>query len=170
MIRGLFIGRFQPYHLGHHQAILGILAELDELIIGIGSAQYSHQLQNPFTAGERAQMIAAALKGKLSNPCYLIPLEDVNRNSIWVAHVRSLCPQFQRVYSCNPLVLELFREAGIQTKQHTLIQPGLYSGREIRRRMLQNEPWEHLVPPEVAQFIHQIRGVERLKRVAGLSI
>lgn len=167
MSRGLFIGRFQPYHLGHHQAILKLSSELDELIIAIGSAQHSHQLQNPFTAGERMYMISSALKGKLTNPCYLIPVMDVNRNSIWVAHLRSLCPPFERVYSCNPLVLRLFREAGIQAMEHELIQPKLYSGTEIRRRMIADEPWEHLVPPEVAQVIKQIGGVERLKCISG---
>ncbi|MEM0023032.1 MAG: adenylyltransferase/cytidyltransferase family protein, partial [Archaeoglobaceae archaeon] len=49
-MRALFIGRFQPYHLGHHEVVKKILEEVDELIIGIGSAQESHSLENPFTA------------------------------------------------------------------------------------------------------------------------
>ncbi|MEM3079801.1 MAG: adenylyltransferase/cytidyltransferase family protein, partial [Thermoproteota archaeon] len=51
--RGLFIGRFQPFHLGHLKAVEYIINRVDEVIIGIGSAQYSHTLENPFTAGER---------------------------------------------------------------------------------------------------------------------
>ncbi|HDM88409.1 MAG TPA: nicotinamide-nucleotide adenylyltransferase, partial [Candidatus Bathyarchaeota archaeon] len=42
MRRGLFIGRFQPPHLGHLHAIKQALEECDELIIVIGSSQYSH--------------------------------------------------------------------------------------------------------------------------------
>src|SRR3970040_1541422 len=51
--RALWIGRFQPFHLGHLSMAKRILAEVDELVIGIGSAQYSHTPENPFTAGER---------------------------------------------------------------------------------------------------------------------
>ncbi|HLN89981.1 MAG TPA: adenylyltransferase/cytidyltransferase family protein, partial [Candidatus Binatia bacterium] len=51
--RGLYVGRFQPFHLGHLDAIKYVLKEVDELVIVIGSAQYSHNSNNPFTAGER---------------------------------------------------------------------------------------------------------------------
>jgi nicotinamide-nucleotide adenylyltransferase len=39
--RGLLIGRFQPFHIGHLKAIEQATSENDEVIIGIGSAQYS---------------------------------------------------------------------------------------------------------------------------------
>ena len=55
--RGLYVGRFQPFHLGHLGAIKEVLKEVDELAIVIGSAQYSHNPSNPFTAGERLVMI-----------------------------------------------------------------------------------------------------------------
>ena len=43
-IRGILIGRMQPVHNGHLQVIDKILEEVDEIIIGIGSAQLSHEL------------------------------------------------------------------------------------------------------------------------------
>ncbi|MEM2975778.1 MAG: adenylyltransferase/cytidyltransferase family protein, partial [Candidatus Bathyarchaeia archaeon] len=49
MKRGLFVGRFQPFHLGHLTAVKNILKSVDELVIIVGSAQYSHRLDNPFT-------------------------------------------------------------------------------------------------------------------------
>ena len=52
-VRGLLVGRLQPIHDGHMDVISRILAEVDEVIIGIGSAQLSHTLKDPFTAGER---------------------------------------------------------------------------------------------------------------------
>lgn len=45
--RGLFVGRFQPFHLGHLEAIKDTLGEVDELVIVIGSAQYSHDVDDP---------------------------------------------------------------------------------------------------------------------------
>ena len=71
MIRGLFIGRFSPFHLGHLQMIKTILSEVDELIIVIGSAQQSHTMTDPFTAGERGLMIRESLRTEG------IPLENI---------------------------------------------------------------------------------------------
>ncbi|HIP26013.1 MAG TPA: nicotinamide-nucleotide adenylyltransferase, partial [Archaeoglobus profundus] len=117
MKRGFFIGRFQPYHLGHHNVIKHIVYEVDELIIGIGSAQESHTLENPFTAGERILMVARALDEidkDLRKRVYIIPLEDIYRNSLWVSHVCSMVPPFDVVFSNNPLVIRLFKEAGFK--------------------------------------------------------
>jgi len=60
--RGLIVGRFQPFHKGHLHAVKRVLEEVDEIIIVVGSAQYSHRLDNPFTAGERLLMIRRALQ------------------------------------------------------------------------------------------------------------
>ena len=81
--RGLLIGRMQPVHNGHIEIIKQILEEVDEIIIGIGSAQLSHELKNPFTAGERLMMLNQALAENdiERNRYYIIPMEDVNRNA-----------------------------------------------------------------------------------------
>ncbi|MCX8176649.1 MAG: adenylyltransferase/cytidyltransferase family protein, partial [Candidatus Bathyarchaeota archaeon] len=58
---GFYIGRFQPVHNGHIYAIRYALGRVKELIIGIGSAQFSHEVENPFTAGERFTMLRLGL-------------------------------------------------------------------------------------------------------------
>ena len=45
-MRGLLVGRMQPVHEGHLEVIKRILEEVDEVIIGIGSAQLSHTLKD----------------------------------------------------------------------------------------------------------------------------
>ena len=112
--RGLLIGRMQPVHNGHIEIIKQILEEVDEIIIGIGSAQLSHELKNPFTAGERLMMLNQALAENdiERNRYYIIPMEDVNRNALWVAHVKMMTPPFKEVYSGNSLVKQLFSEEG----------------------------------------------------------
>ena len=110
MKRGFYIGRFQPYHNGHQSVLERIAAEVDEIIIGVGSAQLSHTRDNPFTSGERVLMITRALSS-LGCPFYVIPIEDVQRNALWAAHVRSMTPPFDCCYSSNPLVVRLFKEA-----------------------------------------------------------
>ncbi|MCS4542145.1 MAG: nicotinamide-nucleotide adenylyltransferase, partial [Euryarchaeota archaeon] len=105
-MRGLIIGRYQPFHLGHIKVITEIMNEIEELIIGVGSAQYSHTLQDPFTAGERILMIKKALyESKIPRErYYIIPIPDVNQHALWVARTESLTPPFEVVYSHNPLV------------------------------------------------------------------
>ena len=71
--RGLIVGRFQPYHFGHHVAIKKIIDDVDELIIVVGSSKESHSRKNPFTAGERIEMIVTALKNDvIYNKCFII--------------------------------------------------------------------------------------------------
>ena len=166
MRRGFYIGRFQPYHNGHQSVLEHIAEEVDEIIIGIGSAQLSHQLENPFTAGERVLMITRALS-KLDRPFYVIPIEDIKRNALWVAHVRSMTPPFDLCYSSNPLVVQLFRESGTSVQSPAMYERDILSGTEIRKRMLSGESWESLVPQEVVRVIREIYGVERLCQIAG---
>jgi nicotinamide-nucleotide adenylyltransferase len=166
-LRALLIGRYQPFHKGHLEVIRCILKEADDLIIGIGSAQISHTIDNPFTAGERITMISSALReeGLIERCSYIIPIPDVWNNALWVTHVKSLTPHFDVVYTGNPLARRLFMEGGIEAREQPLFDRAKYSGTEIRRRMLSGEEWESLVPPAVVKVIKSIGGVERLRDI-----
>jgi nicotinamide-nucleotide adenylyltransferase len=138
---------------------------VDEIVIGIGSAQLSHLADNPFTAGERVLMITRAL-ASLGCPFYVIPIEDIRRNALWVAHVQSMTPPFDLCYSSNPLVVQLFKEAGITVQSPAMYERETLSGTEIRKRMLDGAPWKNLVPPAVVQVLKEIDGVERLRQIS----
>jgi len=163
--RAFYIGRFQPYHLGHHKVIGMLINEVEELIIGVGSAQKSHTTIDPFTAGERVMMISKAVS-EFDIPFYVIPIEDVEYNSLWVSHVKAMVPPFSVVFSNNPLVERLFYEAGIPVRNLPMFNRGKYSGTEIRRRMIEGEVWESLVPKCVADIIYEVKGVERIRKLA----
>jgi nicotinamide-nucleotide adenylyltransferase len=164
MKRGFYIGRFQPYHNGHQSVLEHIADEVDEIVIGVGSAQLSHTPDNPFTAGERVLMITRSL-ASLDCPFYVIPIEDIKRNALWVAHVQSMTPPFDLCYSSNPLVVQLFKEAGVTVQSPSMYERDTHSGTEIRRRMLNNQPWKNLVPHAVADVIKEIDGVIRLRQI-----
>jgi bifunctional NMN adenylyltransferase/nudix hydrolase len=58
----VFIGRFQPVHVGH-EAILKRCAELaDNVIILVGSKTASRSVRNPFTFRERLDLLDAAVE------------------------------------------------------------------------------------------------------------
>jgi len=163
--RGLFVGRFQPFHLGHLNAIKDILKEVEELVIVIGGAQYSHNINNPFTAGERLIMVRKALEesGMDYSRVWVVPVPDVHLHMMWVSAVEGYTPPFDVVYSNEPLTRRLFIEAGYKVKAVRFHERKLYSSTEIRERMLKGESWEELVPKGVAAFIKEIDGVNRLR-------
>ena len=162
----LVVGRFQPLHKGHMDVILKCAEESDHLTIGIGSAQYSHTPENPFTAGERYMMINKALRDEGIGNYSIVPIEDLNRYPIWVAHVVSLVPPFRRVYSNNPLTKRLFQESGFEVRDSPLYNRDVFSGTEIRRRIINDEEWRTLVPSAVAEVIDAIDGVNRIKQIS----
>jgi nicotinamide-nucleotide adenylyltransferase len=164
MTRGFYIGRFQPFHQGHHAMIDKISEEVDELVVGIGSADQSHTVRNPYTAGERIMMITKAL-AEFDMTTYAVPIEDLNRNSVWVSHVQSMSPRFDVAYSNNPLVVRLFEEADIEVRQSPMYHRDEFKGTEVRERMAADGDWESLVPEAVVEVIAEIEGVERIQRI-----
>jgi nicotinamide-nucleotide adenylyltransferase len=164
-MRGFYIGRFQPYHDGHHHMVDEIAEEVDELVLGIGSADASHTTRNPFTAGERVMMVTKSV-AEFDLTTYVVPIEDIERNSVWVSHVQSMSPRFDVAYSNNPLVVQLFREAGVEVRGYPMYNREELEGTGLRERMLAGDPWEHLVPDPVVEVIGDIGGVERLRRIA----
>lgn len=165
--RGLLIGRMQPVHNGHIEVIKETLEEVDEIIIGIGSAQLSHELKDPFTAGERVLMMRNALieEGIDLNKTYIIPIEDINRNKLWVSQVEMVSPPFKKVYSGNSLVQVLFSEEGYEVIAPELFDRKVLSGTEIRKRILRDENWQSLVPKATVDIIEEINGVDRIKHL-----
>ena len=165
MKRGLYVGRFQPFHNGHKAVIDLLCNEVDELIIGIGSAQMSHDIRHPFTAGERVLMIQRVL-ADAKIPVYIIPLEDIKRNALWVAHVVSMVPPFDVVYTSNPLVIRLFTEAGFRVESPPMYQRQELSGTAIRQKMLEGSDWKQYVPEKAAAVIASVGGVERIRDIS----
>lgn len=161
--RPLFVGRFQPFHLGHLDMVRRILAAHGEIVIGIGSAQYSHTRENPFTAGERYEMIRRTLDAEEIHAYHIVPIPDTHVHSVWVGHVVSLLPRFDLVYTNSPLVVRLFREKGIRVVELPLLEKEAYSGRIVRDRIFNGGPWRELVPPPVAAYILEIDGPQRIR-------
>ena len=169
-MNGLIVGRYQPFHLGHLAAVKEALGHCERLIIAIGSAQYSHTRENPFTAGERYEMIFSAVRDEgISERVNIIPVIDVNRYAVWVSHVRSLVPPFHTIFTNNPLTQRLFSESGYEVRQTRIYNKEKYSGSFIREQMINGGDWKHSVPPSVREIIDRFGGVDRVRELFYLS-
>jgi len=166
--RGLYVGRFQPFHIGHLDAIKYVLDQVDELVIVIGSAQYSHKSNNPFTAGERLVMIRRALleAGVDYSKLWMVPVPDVHLHMLWVSAVEGYTPKFNTLYSNEPLTRRLFMEAGYEVKNIPLFDRRVYMSTIIREKMAEGDSWKKLVPKSVAEFILEIDGINRVRDLA----
>lgn len=164
-MEGLLVGRFQPFHLGHLEAVKYASSKVDMLWIVIGSAQKSHEKRNPFTAGERLLMIKNTLDAANINNWYAIPVFDANSHYLWVRSIDMLVPHYDIVFTNDPLSELLFKEEGKEVMKIDLKDRSILSGTEIRRRIASDEEWKHLVPRDVSSIIEEI-GVDRIKSVS----
>jgi nicotinamide-nucleotide adenylyltransferase len=162
---GLFVGRFQPFHNGHLAAVKYALKKIDYLYIVVGSAQKSHERDNPFTAGERIMMIKAALNeaGVDANRWMLIPVQDADSHSVWTATLRSTVPKFDMVFSNDTLTIRLLKEEGTDVIAIPYLNRSEYSATNVRARILERKDWETLVPPAVDRIVKELDGVGRVR-------
>jgi len=163
MTTGLFIGRFQPFHKGHLQDIKDAIKEVDELIIAIGSSQFSHTEENPFSVEERIEMIESTLiKNNISNYT-IFPVPDIGDDKKWIEHVKVIVPEFDIVFTGNELTEKLFIEKNYKVKKVNLMK-GI-NGTTIRDKIIKNQDWQELVPEQVKDFIEKNNIVERIKKL-----
>ncbi len=159
------MGRFQPFHLGHLEAVRYALKQVDYLYVVVGSAQRSHERDNPFTAAERIMMIKSALDGNKVDPSRwsAIPIADADSHSLWVSTVESMVPKFDIVFTNDALTFLLFNEEGIEVKAVPYFDRSRYSATNVRDRILERRDWEALVPPQVAKLVKKFGGVQRVR-------
>ncbi|MCX8180560.1 MAG: nicotinamide-nucleotide adenylyltransferase [Thermofilaceae archaeon] len=169
--RGLFIGRFQPFHQGHLYALKWIAEREREVVIAVGSAQHSYSFRNPFTLGERLEMISLCLKEKeLWGRTIVAGVPDTNgQHSLWVQVVKTCCPHFSRVYTNEPLTRLLFEEAGYRVIGIPFFNRELYEGTRVRTLIAEGGDWESLVPQAVAVVIKEINGIDRIRQLYQLE-
>ena len=166
-MRAIMPGRFQPFHKGHLNVVKWALDKVDELIIVVGSAQESHTLQNPMTAGERILMIRRALECAEIDlkRVYIIPVPDILMNSAWVAHVKTYVPPFNYVVTRNPLVKVLFKESGYKVLEPPAFKREKYVATNIRYQMSTGGSWEEYLPECVPELIRRMGIIDRLKNL-----
>jgi nicotinamide-nucleotide adenylyltransferase len=165
-MRALVIGRFQPFHKGHLAVCEEIAMEADELLIGVAAAADSGTPRNPFTAGERNEMIRLALEGAGIGPYRIIDLPDIHNPPVWARYVANLTPPFDLVVAHSDDTLGLFEEAGFTVRKATPYERDNYSGTRIRELMVEGGQWETLVPSAVKEYLKGIDGATRVTWLA----
>jgi len=167
-MRGLMMGRFQPFHLGHLDLVRQILKECDEVIILVTSAQFNYLGKDPFTAGERIEMIHNSLKESEVDltRCMVIALENQFNIATWTSYLKSMLPSFDKVYSGNDYVKMLLDDSDIKVIKPTFLDRSSYNATKIRSMIMSGDNWEQFVPFAVSSFIKKINGKNRLSIIS----
>lgn len=166
-LRVLLLGRFQPPHRGHLQALRRAARRYEAVFVGIGSSQLSHTPDNPFTCGERVELLRAGLGPRAPRNVFLYPVPDLRRHAAWVAHVEHLVPPFDVVITHNPLTRRLFRAAGYRVEPAPLWNRDEWSGRTVRQRIREGTSVDDLLTPPVRRRLEELEGFSRIRRLGG---
>ena len=164
-MNGLLIGRFQPFHKGHLSAVNFGLTKVENLWIGIGSSNKSHEKKNPFTADERKEMIISSLDSESLKRVKVFYVPDIGDHEKWTYHVDSIVPKYDVVFSNDDFTLSLYKKRGIQVIEVPLLQRDMISGTKIRELILQGKDWSGLVPEGTENVLLKINAKERLAKI-----
>jgi nicotinamide-nucleotide adenylyltransferase len=159
------MGRFQPFHLGHLDLARQILKECDEVIILVTSSQFNYLEKDPFTAGERIEMIHDSIKESDIDlaRCIVLAIENQFNIATWVAYLKSMLPHFDKVYSGNEYVKMLLADSEIEVIKPIFLERGKFNATKIRSMIISDENWQDLVPSAISKFIEKINAKNRLE-------
>jgi len=151
--RGLVVGRFQPFHLGHIHLIKKSLQLCEKLIIGIGSSNVSDQ-NNIFTYEERKTMIDLfVLEERLKKRIIkIVPIPDVPDDNEWFRIVCERAGKVDVFFGNNEWVNDIFKSSGIPTHTISYLDRANLNGKKIRELMKNNKKWDD----RVANYIQKV--------------
>jgi len=118
-------------------------------------------------------MIRAALleAGLSMDQVDIIPLSDIHIHPLWVSHLKSFVPYFDKAYTHNPLVRSLFRDAGVPIDETDLLKRTSYSGHHVRDLIKwENDEWEALLPDAVIDIIKKFKLDERIRKIGDTTL
>ncbi len=162
---GLLIGRFQPFHKGHLEAVRIGLSKVDNLWIGIGSSNKSHEKRNPFTAEERKEMILSSLDPAMLKRVKIFFVPDTGDHEKWTYHVDSIVPPYDVVFSNDEFTLSLYKKRGKNVIEVPLLKRDIISGTNIREMIVSGKDWSDLVPEGTKKILLKIDAKNRLLKI-----
>lgn len=102
---GLYIGRFQPFHIGHEQIIRKAISECDRVLLMIGSSDESRTVKNPFTDVERFEMIDKSFHDAIRFKLLPVRLPDFKTDEEWKETVKSYVNFAKFITGANEVTL-----------------------------------------------------------------
>jgi bifunctional NMN adenylyltransferase/nudix hydrolase len=140
---GVFIGRFQPFHMGHIFVASKALENVSRLLILIGSSFEPRSIRNPWTFEEREKMLRSCFSAEQNSRIICEPLIDIRYNDVlWITEVQRIT--YMHNESDQQIALIRY-ESEAESRDYTVLFPqwgyiGIEhelnnSGRDIRHEL-----------------------------------
>ena len=162
---GLLIGRFQPFHLGHLDAVLFGLSRIENLFIGIGSSNKSNEKKNPFSAEERTEMIISSIEPSMIDRVKIFNIPDMDNHEKWTFEIDQIVTKYSTVFTNDEFTKTLFEKRQINVIPVVLKDREKFSGTNIRQIITDNGNWQDMVPQGTREVLNRINAIERLKNL-----
>ena len=162
------IGRFKPLHHGHAELLTSLCEHSEHVTIGLGSPN-KHDDRNPFTATESKEMIDAVLQKRFTNYSFA-EINDCGDNDEWKQIVKKQFSKLDAFVTENTWVKSILLNDYRIVHPKEIMPKGKFlrlHATDIRKAMARKEPWQHLVPTEVAKFIQEKKLDERFRTEFG---
>ena len=164
-MNGLLIGRFQPFHKGHLEAVNFGLSKVEKLWIGIGSSNKSYEKRNPFTDEERKEMILSSLDSEKLKRVKIYYIPDTGDHESWTYHVDSIVPAYDVVFSNDDFTITLYKKREKDVIEVPLFKRDAISGTNIREMIYNGKDWLGLVPEGTKKVLLKIDAKARLSKI-----
>lgn len=166
MKKGIYVGRFQPFHLGHWSVVERACKMVDELTIVIGSAQHSFTWYNPFTVEERVRMIKESIDDGLNVRIMSTP--DIEDPSSWPEYIMfNAGEDIRTLFSGNmDGVVSLFQKHCTNMDIIIFGREKLISASDVRKMMGKGDAfWKTQLPEGTIKVIEECNGEQRIKNL-----
>ena len=141
---GLLIGRFQPFHLGHLEALRFALSKVDKLWVGLGSSNKPVEKNNPFTAQQRKEMILSSIDDSMKEKISIYFIPDVDNHVRWIEKIDTIVPKFDIIFSNDDLTKHLYSKRNTKVLAIPFLNRESLSGTNIRDLIVNDQKWEIL--------------------------
>ena len=162
-MNGLLIGRFQPFHLGHLEALQFALSKVDKLWLGLGSSNKPMEKTNPFTVEERKQMILSSIDDSIKNKISIYSIPDLDNHVKWIENIDTIVPDYQIVFSNDPMTEHLYSKRDVNVMTIPFFKRDQLSGTRLRNLIKSDQKWDDLVPEGTKLLLQKFDAKNRLK-------
>ena len=162
---GLLVGRFQPFHLGHLDAVLFGLSRTENLFIGVGSSNKFNEKKNPFSAEERKEMIISSIESSMLERVKIFEIPDFDNQEKWTFEIDQIVPKYDVVFTNDEFTKTLFKKRQINVIPVVLKEREKFSGTNIRQLIIDDKNWQDLVPQGTRKVLDKLNAKKRLKNL-----
>ena len=164
-MNGLLIGRFQPFHLGHLEALRFALSKVDNLWVGLGSSNLPAQKNNPFSADQRKEMILSSIDDSMKKKISIYFIPDLDNHIKWIEKIDTIVPKFDIIFSNDELTNHLYSKRDVQVIPIPFLNREKLSGTNIRDLIISDQKWDNLVPEGTKNFLEKTTAKKYLKNL-----